>query len=116
LTGVFLLINALLPLLVSTLQNYKAISPGVGSLITGIEGAVSAAVSAIEGSGSTPSITATSLLSAIQAALAVLQTQTKISPGDLLVISAFTAAVQAGLAASKIAVVDPTQLEPVTPV
>jgi hypothetical protein len=116
LTGVFLLINALLPLLVSTLQNYKAISPGVGSLITGIEGAVSAAVTALEGSGSTPSVTATSLLAAIQAAVAVLQSQTTINPTDLLIIQAFNSAVSAGLSASKITSVDSTQLQPVTPV
>lgn len=113
-TGIFLLINALLPLLVSTLQNYKIISPALGNLINGIEGAASAAGTALESSSGTGvSITATTLLAAINAAVQVLQSQTTIKPTDLLIIAAFDSAVQAGLAASKITTVDPTQLQPV---
>ena len=115
-SGIFLLISALLPIVTSTLQNYKVISPAIGSLINGIEGAASAATSALTSSTGTPSITATSLLAAINAALAVLQTQTTINPTDLLIIKAFDTAIQAGLAASQITEVDPTKLQPIEPV
>jgi hypothetical protein len=60
-------------------------------------------------------VTATSLLAAIASALSVLQTQTTLDPVALLITNAFVQAAQAGLAASKITVVDPTALKPITP-
>jgi len=108
---IFLIISALLPIVTTELQQFKVISPQVGSLITGIEAAATAA--GTELTSGTPSITATSLLAAISAALSVLQTQTTISPNVLAIIAAFDAALQAGLAATKITVVDPTKLQPI---
>ena len=117
-SSILLIISALLPILTSTLQSYKAISPTTGNLITGIEAAIAAVVSEFSTAGSTatPSITATSLLTAIQAAVSVLQTQTTISPKDLIIIAAVDSAIQAGLAASQITSVNPSTLAPITPV
>src|SRR5277367_4308978 len=98
-SAIFLIISALLPILTNALQSAKTISPSVSGLITGIEGAASAVVTALTGSGATetPSVTVTTLLSAISAALQVLQTETNISPTTLLIIAAVDSAIQAGL-------------------
>lgn len=114
---IFTLIGALLPILTSTLESYKAITPSVAGIITGIEGAIAAFVTEITGSGatSTPTITAISLLSAIQAAVSILQTQTTISPASLVIITAVDTAISAGIAAANITSVDPSKLQPITP-
>ena len=117
-SSIFLIISALLPILTSTLQNLKVISPSSGGLITGIEGAAAVVIQELTtpGATATPSITVTSLLTAISAALQVLQTETTISPTTLLIIAAVDSAIQAGLTAvSQITSVDPTKLQPITP-
>lgn len=113
---IFLIISAILPIVTAELQQFKAISPSIASLINGIEGAGVAAVGALGTSATgTPSITATSLLAAVAAGLQVLQTQTTIPPNTLILISALNSAIAAGLAATNITSVDPTKLQPVTP-
>lgn len=118
-TSIFLIISALLPILTNSLQGAKAISPSIASLITGIEQAAAAVVTAFSAPGatSTPSITVTTLLAAISSGLQVLQTETQISPSTLLIIAAVDSAIQAGLTAvSQITSVDPTKLQPIAPV
>jgi len=112
--SIFLIISALLPILTSTLESSKTITPEIGSLITGIEAAAADLIAEIKGGGT--SVTATSLLAAISSALSVLQTQTTLNPEALIIANSFVSAAQAGLAASNIAAVDPTKLAPVTPV
>lgn len=115
------LIGALLPFVLSELQSFKAISPSLSALITGIEGAASTLISEITATAqqaptAAPSVTVISLLAAINAAITVLQGQTTISPGGLAITKAFGVAVSAGLAASGITSVDPTKLAPIAPV
>ena len=117
-SSIFLIISALLPILTSSLQNAKVISPTVGGLITGIEGAASAVITALgaPGATATPSVTVTTLLTAISGALQVLQTQTGINYQTLLIIAAVDSAIQAGLTAvTSITSVDPTKLQPIQP-
>lgn len=118
-SGIFLIISSLLPILIQALQGAKVISPAIGGLITGIEGAASTVVTELTAPGATatPSVTVQTLLTAISAGLQVLQTETNISPTTLLIIAAVNSAIQAGLVAvAGIKSVDPTQLQPITPV
>lgn len=118
-SSIFLIISALLPILTETLQGAKVISPSISSLITGIEQAASAVVTAFSAPGATatPTVTVTTLLGAISAALQVLQTQTQIDPATLLIIAAVDSAIQAGITSvSQITSVDPTKLQPIQPV
>jgi hypothetical protein len=111
------IVGALLPFAITELQQFKVLSPQLGNLITGIEGAAQAFISEFEGSSkTTPSVTALALLSSISAAISVLQAQTNISPADLKITSALSAAIAAGIAASSITSVDTTKLLPIQPV
>jgi hypothetical protein len=117
-SSIFLIISALLPILTNALQGAKVISPSVSGLITGIEGAAGAVVTALTAPGATatPSVTVQSLLGAISAGLQVLQTETSISPTTLAIIAAVDTAIQAGLTAvAQLTTVDPTKLQPITP-
>jgi hypothetical protein len=118
-TSIFTIISALLPILIQALQGAKILSPSIGGLITGIEGAASVVTQELTAPGATadPSITVNTLLAAISAGLQVLQTETTISPTTLLIIAAVDSAIQAGLAAvASITSVDPTKLQPIQPV
>ena len=113
---IFTIVSGILPIAIQELEQFKVISPQVGTLITGIEGAGAAAVQALSsGPSGNVSVTATSLLAAISAAIQVLQTQTGLSPTALAIIAALDSAIAAGLAATNITSVDPTKLQPVTP-
>lgn len=110
---ILLIVSALFPIVTAELQQFKVISPTTGALIDGIEGAATAFGTEVTANGS--SVTATSLLAALNAALMVLQKQTGLSPDVLASIAALTQAIQAGLAATTITAVDPTALAPITP-
>jgi hypothetical protein len=116
LNSVFLIINALLPFVLNELEQYKVIDTKLGGLIGGIEGAASSFSSEITNSTGQVSVTATTLLSAISAGLAVMQTQTNVNPVTLSIIQAFDKATAAGLAAYPITTVDPTKLAPIAPI
>lgn len=115
-TSIFAIIGALLPFALSELQQFKVISPQIASLITAIEGSAASFTSGITTSNGAANITATSLLSAISAAVTVLQSQTTIPPATLAIIQAVDSAIQAGLAARNITSVDPTALKPISPI
>lgn len=116
-SSIFLIISAILPIVTNVLQSYKTISPGLASLITGIEGAAQALVTELTNPATGQlSVTASSLLSAIAAALSILQTQKVLTPTDSLIATAFVSAAQAGLAASSVTVVDPAALKPIAAV
>jgi hypothetical protein len=111
------IVGALLPFAIPEPQQFKVLSPQLGSLITGIEGAAQAFLTEFTGaSKATPSVTAIALLSSISAAIAVLQTQTSINPSALKITSALATAIQAGIVASAVTAVDPSKLSPITPV
>jgi folate-dependent tRNA-U54 methylase TrmFO/GidA len=111
--SIFMIVSAILPFLLTELQQYKVVSPSLASLIEGIESAASAFASDITGKDGNLSITAAGLLAAISAAVSVLKTQTTISPVALSLITALDQAVAAGIAASNITSVDPTKLNPI---
>jgi hypothetical protein len=112
---IFLFINAFLPIVLQELQQYKAISPQTGTLITGIEGAASSFEAMVK-DPNTNSITAASMLAAISSAVEILQAQTNLDPKSLATVAAFTKAANAGyMAASTLTVVDPSALKPYTP-
>lgn len=109
---IFLFINAFLPIVLQVLQQYKAVSPETGALITGIEGAASVFSSLIKDSN-TNSVTAASLLAAISSAVEILQAQTQLDPKALIITNAFIKAAQAGYTASvSVTTVDPAALKP----
>lgn len=110
---ILLIISAILPIVTTKLTQFKVISPTTASLINGIEGAATAFGTEVTANGS--SVTATSLLAALNAALTVLQQQPGITSNALVLIAALTSAIQAGLTATAITAVDPTALAPVTP-
>lgn len=110
---ILLIVSALFPIVTAELQQFKVISPTTGNLINGIEGAGVAFETELTTNG--PSVNATSLLAALSAGLKVLQTLPSIDSKTLVLIAALTSAIQAGLDATTIAVVDPTALAPVTP-
>lgn len=111
------LIGALLPFVVQELQALKVVSPQLGALITGIEGAAGALVTQITNqSTGKVTVTAVSLLAGINAAIVTLQAQTTIDPKALAITSAFGQAVSAGLAASAVTSVDVTKLQPIAPI
>lgn len=116
--SILLIINALFPFVVDELQQYKVVSGPTGDLISGIERAASSFATEVTSasSGTTLSVTATSLLAAVAAAVQVLQASTTISPKTLSIIAAFNSAIAAGVAASSITVVDPTALKPIAAV
>jgi hypothetical protein len=113
-TLILTLISSLLPIVLSEIQKLSGLSP---SLVTLIEGLTSAGTTLASTLASQPA-TAPSILAAFAATITVLQTELAGNQGAttaLIYLGAFDAAVQAGLAASKITVVDPAALEPVTP-
>jgi hypothetical protein len=112
---IFAIISALLPIVTTELQQFKVISPTTGALITGIEGAAAAFDTTLTSAVGSSTVTATSLLAAISAAVTVLQTQTGISPTALVLVAALDKAITAGLAATAITSVDPSQLQPIAP-
>jgi hypothetical protein len=114
--SVLLIINALFPLVINELQSSKAISANLASLISGIERAASEFATDISSSPTTLTVTATSLLAAISAATQALQATTTLSPVTLSIIEAMDKAIAAGLSASSVTIVDPTQLKPIAPV
>jgi hypothetical protein len=114
--GIFLIINALFPVLVGELQQFKVISPTTNGLVTGIEQAVSEFATVITGNTTAVTTTVTSLLAAIGAGVQVLRTQVPtLSPITLSIITATDSAIAAGLAASQITSVDPTKLQTIAP-
>jgi hypothetical protein len=110
--GILTIISALLPFLITELQQYKVISPSIATLITGVEGAATTLVS----SATTSPVTAVSILTSISAAVKVLQSQTTISPLTLSIINAVDAALAAGIDASTVTVVNPAALQPESPI
>lgn len=111
-TAILTIIGALLPFLLTELQNLKVISPGLAALIEGIEGAGASFLT----TASTNPTSAITILAAIQAALAVLQTETTVDPKTLATIAAFDSAITAGINAAKIDSVDPSKLHPIAPI
>ena len=105
------IIAALLPIVTAELAQFKVISPTTGALITGIEGAATAFATELTANGT--SVNATSLLSALQAALTVLQTLPNVDSKALVLIAALTSAIQAGLTATNITAINPTALQPI---
>lgn len=110
----FAIISALASLTVTELEQFNTISPTTGALVTGINGAIDVFVNTFKGGTNTP--TAASILSAINASVTVLQNQTNIDPKALTITQAFLKAAQAGLDASNVTIVDPSQLKPIEPV
>jgi hypothetical protein len=113
-TLILTLISSLLPIVLTEIQKITGLSP---SLITLIEGLTSAGTTLVGTVTSQPA-TAPSILAAFAATITVLQTELAGNAGAttaLIYLGAFDAAVQAGLAASKITSVEPAQLTPVVP-
>lgn len=107
------LISGLLPLAISELEKL-GLPAQVGNLITGLGTVATGLVTQI---GSSP-VTAASVLAAISASIVALQTQLQGNQGAstaLAYLAAADVAVQAGIAASKVTVVDPAALQPVVP-
>ena len=106
------LISSLLPIVVTELQNLTGLSPAVGTLIDGLGTAATGLATTLTSSPAT----APAVLTALGATMTVLQTELAgngQATNALIYLGAFDAAVQAGLAASKITAVDPTLLAPV---
>lgn len=112
--SILMIISALLPVVVNALEGFKTISPTVGNLITSIGSAGTAFATEVTSN----SVSATTILAAIGAAVTVLQQELTGQPGTasvLLYVAALNSAIQAGLAATTITSVNPAALTPVTP-
>ncbi len=115
LTGIQTLVTALEPLALQELQALTGLSPQTAALVTGITGAINIFSTLVKaGKGNT--VTAASILAALQASVGVLQTQTTLDPKALAITSAFLKAIQAGIDANaELTTVDPNVLQPIEP-
>lgn len=114
--SILAIISALLPVVVNALESFKTISPTIGNLITSVSSAGTVFATEVAANGS--SVTATTVLAAIGAAVTVLQQELVNQSGTtavLLYVAALDAAIQAGVSATSITSVDPTKLVPVIP-
>ncbi len=117
--AIFQLIAAIGPIVVAALQQTGALPASYAALITAIENAVGQFGTAVTNAQTGQlDISAITILSGISAAVSVLQAETNLSPTALSLVNAFDKAVTAGLAAYQAAQqkVDPTELQPITPV
>ena len=108
------LIASLLPTVVAALQKVTGLSTGAVALIDGLGVAGASLGATLTASPQTGA----SILAAFAATITVLQQELAGNAGAtvaLIYLGAFEAAVAAGIAASKITVVDPTQIVPVVP-
>ena len=79
LTAIFSIVSSLLPVVVTALEGFKTISPTTGNLITSIGGAATAFAGEVATNGT--SVTATSILAAIGAAVTVLDQIGRVAAG-----------------------------------
>ena len=113
-TLILTLISSLLPVVVAALQKVTGLSPTLAALIDSLGTAGATLGATLTASPATSA----SILAAFAATITVLQSELQGNAGAttaLIYLGAFDAAVQAGIAASKITVVDPAQLQPVVP-
>lgn len=114
--GILILITALAPLALQELQSLAGLSPQTAGLVQGIIGAVNV-FSTLFKSGKGNTVTAGSVLAALQASVAILQTQTDVDPKALAITNAFLKAIQAGIDANaELTTVDPDALQPIAPI
>ena len=111
-TLILSLISSLLPVVVAALQKVTGLSPSLATLIESLGSAGATLGATLTASPQT----ASSILAAFSATITVIQQELTGNTGAttaLIYLGAFEAAVAAGLAASKITSVDPTQIQPV---
>ncbi len=111
-TLILTLITSLLPIVLDAIQKVTGLSTSTTSLITGL----ATAGTTLAASLTSQPATAPAILAAFAATITVLQNELAGNAGAttaLIYLGAFDAAVQAGLAASKITSVVPGDLVPV---
>lgn len=113
--AIMLLVNAFLPLALTELQALTGLSPNIATLIQGIDAAGTQFLTLYK-SGQGNTVTATSILTAVQAAITILQSQKEIDPKALAISSALAKMIQAGIDANNnLTEVDPNALQPIQP-
>ncbi len=113
--GILTLITALAPLALQELQSLAGLSPQTSGLVQGIIDAINV-FSILFKNGKGNTATTASILAALQASIAVLQSQTNVDPKALAITNAFLKAIQAGIDANaELTSVDPTVLQSITP-
>jgi hypothetical protein len=107
-------VTLLVTLLPVVVQEIPALSAGVKQIITDI----ATSLGAVAASGALQGPSVSNVLLALSGVIAALRAEPNIPPAILNLIDAMDRAAQAGLAADKIAQqkVDPTLLQPITPI
>lgn len=100
-------------LLSSVVQNLPQVSASIKSIVA----AIFTSLNAVVASGVTTTLDPTTVLAALAGVIATLKAQTNLPAASLAIIAGLDDAIAAALAADTIAKqkVDPTQLQPITP-